>query len=85
IHAGIPQLCVNYPAYEEINKEFEVALLIDDLSPENIALHLNRLLQDEDLYRHLQQNCLRASQVYCWQNEEKKLVEFYRKIEDEKS
>lgn len=71
IHAGIPQLCVNYPAYEEINKEFEVAALIDDLSPENIALHLNRLLQDEDLYRHLQQNCLRASQVYCWQNEEK--------------
>lgn len=81
IHAGIPQLCVNYPAYEEINKEFEVALLIDDLSPENIARNLNRLLQDEDLYHHLQQNCLKASRVYCWQNEEKKLIEFYRKIE----
>lgn len=82
IHAGIPQLCVNYPAYEEINKEFEVALLIDDLSPENIARNLNRLLQDEDLYRHLQQNCMEASRVYCWQNEEKKLIEFYRKIEE---
>ncbi|MDQ6763671.1 MAG: glycosyltransferase [Bacteroidota bacterium] len=83
IHAGIPQLCVNYPAYEEINKEFEVALLIDDLSPENIARNLNRLLQDEDLYYHLQQNCLKASEAYCWQNEEKKLIEFYRKIEQE--
>ncbi|MEO8111743.1 MAG: glycosyltransferase [Ginsengibacter sp.] len=82
IHAGIPQLCVNYPAYEEINKEFEVAFLIDDLSPENIARNLNRLLQDEDLYRHLQQNCLEASKVYCWQNEEKKLIEFYHKIEE---
>ncbi len=84
IHAGIPQLCVNYPAYEEINKEFEVAVLIGDLSPENIALHLSRLLQDEDLYRRLQQNCLRASQVYCWQNEEKKLVAFYHKVEEAK-
>ncbi len=81
IHAGIPQLCVSYPAYEEINKEFEVAILIDNLTPENIAVNLNRLMEDEALYSYLQQNCLRASEVYCWQNEEKKLVEFYSKIE----
>ncbi len=80
IHAGIPQLCVNYPAYEEINKEFEVAVLIDDLSSANIALQLSRLLEDKDLYARLQQNCTRAIDVYNWQNEEKKLIEFYEKI-----
>ncbi len=80
IQAGIPQLCVNYPAYEEINKEFEVAVLIDDLSSANIASQLNRLLEDKDLYSRLQQNCLKARNVYCWQNEEKKLIEFYQKI-----
>ncbi len=80
IQAGIPQLCVNYPAYEEINKEFEVAVLIDDLSSANIALQLNRLLEDKDLYSRLQQNCMKARDVYCWQNEEKKLIEFYQKI-----
>ncbi|MEP7232392.1 MAG: glycosyltransferase [Ginsengibacter sp.] len=80
IQAGIPQLCVNYPAYEEINKEFEVALLIDDLSSANIARQLNKLLEDKSLYAHLQQNCLRARDVYNWQNEEKKLIEFYNKI-----
>lgn len=80
IQAGIPQLCVNYPAYEEINKEFEVAVLIDDLSSANIASQLNNLLEDRDLYSRLQQNCMKAREVYNWQNEEKKLVEFYEKI-----
>ncbi len=80
IQAGIPQLCVNYPAYEEINKEFEVAVLIDDLSSANIASQLNRLLEDKDLYSRLQQNCIKARDVYCWQNEETKLIEFYQKI-----
>lgn len=80
IQAGIPQLCVNYPAYEEINKEFEVAVLIDDLSSPNIASQLNNLLEDKELYGHLQQNCMKARNVYNWQNEEKKLIEFYEKI-----
>ncbi len=80
IQAGIPQLCVNYPAYEEINKEFEVAVLIDDLSSANIALQLNNLLEDKDLYSRLQHNCMKARDVYNWQNEEKKLIEFYENI-----
>ncbi len=80
IQAAIPQLCVNYPAYEEINNEFEVAVLIDDLSSANIAANLNRLLEDKDLYDRLQQNCLEAREVYNWQNEEKKLIEFYKKL-----
>lgn len=80
IHAGIPQLCVDYPVYRQINDEFEVALLIQDLSAENIARHINRLLTDKDLYGRLRENCLAAKLVYNWQNEEKKLIEFYRNI-----
>ncbi|MEO6188593.1 MAG: glycosyltransferase [Ginsengibacter sp.] len=80
IQACVPQLCVNYPAYEEINKEFEVALLIDDLSSANIAKQLNLLLEDKELYDRLKENCLDAREVYNWQNEEKKLIEFYRKL-----
>ncbi|MEP6584528.1 MAG: glycosyltransferase [Ginsengibacter sp.] len=80
IQAGIPQLCVSYPAYKEIIKEFEVAVLIDDLSSENIARQLNRLLEDKDLYFRLQENCMKAREVYNWQNEEKKLLDFYEKI-----
>jgi glycosyltransferase involved in cell wall biosynthesis len=80
IHAGLPQVTMNFPEYQKINRRFEVALLIDDLAPERIALAINNLLQDDVLYSKLQANCLRARQELNWEEEEKKLVAFYRNI-----
>jgi len=80
LHAGLPQLCVNYPVYQEINNQHAVAVLIDDLRPETIARGLNELLNNEKLYTFLQQNCLQARQVFNWQQEEKKLLSFYKNI-----
>ena len=80
IQNGIPQLTMDFPEYKTINDEFEVALLIKDLSIDSIAGSLNRLLDDKILYDRLQQNCLKAREVLNWQQEEKKLLEFYRKI-----
>lgn len=76
-HAGVPQLCVNYPEYQRINRQVEVALLLDDLAPENIAKAANKLLNDQALYNQLRENCLLARQVINWQQEEKKLVAIY--------
>ncbi|MGZ3844628.1 MAG: glycosyltransferase [Flavisolibacter sp.] len=80
IQAGIPQVCVDYPAYKEINEEFEVALLISDLTPRSIANSVNSLLSDAALQEKLRANCQLARRVYNWQNEEKKLVRFYQRI-----
>jgi len=80
LHAGIPQLCVDFPVYREINAQYEVALLISDLAAGNLASQLNTLLHDDKLYNRLQQNCLAARTVLNWQEEEKKLISFYNKI-----
>ena len=80
MHAAVPQLCVNYPVYAEINRNHPVAVLIDDLSSENIAAHLNHLLANDVLYTDLRQNCLLQREVYNWQAEEKKLINFYSKL-----
>lgn len=80
MHAGLPQLCVNYPAYREINNQYAVAVLINDLLPETIAGGLNELLNNKKLYNQLQQNCLQAREAINWQQEEKKLLEFYKNI-----
>ncbi len=80
MHAGVPQLCIDFPAYREINDKFEIAVLISDLTPENIARQINILLEDESLYKRLQQNCMRAREIFNWQNEEKKLISFYKNI-----
>jgi len=82
IHAGIPQLCVGYPAYAEINGKFRVALLTNDTNPGNIALLLNNLLDNEVVYEELKNNCQKARKYYNWQNEQKELIQFYRKLEN---
>ena len=82
IHAGIPQLCVNYPIYQEINKMYDIAVVIDDLSSESLADKLNWLLNDEILYNRLQKHCMIARAELNWQNEEKKLIQFYNNLFD---
>jgi glycosyltransferase involved in cell wall biosynthesis len=80
LHAGIPQLCINYPVYKEINNQLPIAVLVDDISAKNLALQLNNLLANEVVYKSLQQNCLKAREILNWQEEEKKLISFYNSI-----
>lgn len=80
MHAGIPQVSMNYPENRKINDRFEIAVLIDDLEPATIAAAINRLLNDSELYIRLQQNCLKAREAYNWNQEEKKLIDFYKNL-----
>lgn len=80
MHAAVPQISMNYPENKKMNAEFEIAILIDDLEPTTIALAINQLLSDKTLYERLRQNCLKAREVYHWNQEEKKLVAFYNRI-----
>jgi len=82
LHAGIPQLCVEYPAYVDLNKMYNIAVLIKDLDSRNIAKHLNRLLKDDSLYYELRENCMKAREKLSWQHEERKLLGFYKTIFD---
>ncbi len=81
-HNGVPQLCNDYPEYRRINEQFEIAKLLEDLSPETIAKAANQILNDPDLHAQMRANCLKARQAINWQNEEKRLVELYDKIEN---
>ena len=80
IHAGIPQICVDYPAYKQLNNLYEVAVLLDNLDAASIARGLNDLLNNEIRYKELAANCEQARQVLNWQEEEKKLVAFYQHL-----
>ena len=78
--AGIPSLNMNFPEYEKLNKEFEVAVLIDDLNSEKIAESLNSLLNNEQLYNRLKQNCLQAREQWNWDLEKEKLITAFKEI-----
>lgn len=80
VHAGLPQLTMNYPEYVQLNREYEVAVLTSDLSPAGIAQTINNLLVNDVLIQKLRENCLTARLEWCWQNEEKKLLAFYQSL-----
>ena len=80
LHAGIPQVCVEYPVYKENNKAYKVAVLTNDLSEKKLSIILNNLLLNTVEYNILQQNCLKARLELNWQNEEKKLLAFYHQL-----
>lgn len=78
--AGTPQICVNFPLYKEINDLYDFAYLIKDTHPLTIGDALNKLLEDDVLYAGLKEKCLKARNTLQWDNESKKLVEFYSKL-----
>jgi glycosyltransferase involved in cell wall biosynthesis len=80
IMAGVPQVCVNYPEYKKINDEFNIAIMIDDTSPQIIADAINLLLQNRPLHEQLSRNCVIARESLNWQQEEKKLIKFYNRV-----
>ena len=83
IHAGIPQVTMNYPEYKKINDQFRVAKLIDDLEPETISKAINDLVNNKELYAELKQNCLKAKRELNWQKEQDKLLIFYKELFNE--
>lgn len=80
IHAGVPQICSDLPAYREINERYDIALMVDAPTEENIAAALNKLLSDELLYARLSSNCLQAARELNWQHEQEILLDFYRSL-----
>jgi glycosyltransferase involved in cell wall biosynthesis len=57
-----------------------VALLIENIDPENIASALNELLHNETLYNELSQNAAIAKEDASWQAQEKVLIATYKNI-----
>ena len=80
MHAGIPQVSMNFPEYKRINDQFEIAVLIDNLEHNKISKAINALLMDDKKYAELVQKCSEAKLVYNWENESKKLIQFYKNI-----
>jgi glycosyltransferase involved in cell wall biosynthesis len=80
VHAGVPQLTMNFPEYSKVNKEFEVAYLVDDLSGSSIENGIRKLMVDNDYYIELKQNTEKCKDVYNWENEKLKLLKFYERV-----
>jgi glycosyltransferase involved in cell wall biosynthesis len=83
MHAGLPQIAMNFPEYQKINNQYKIAVLLDFLSVELVTETINEIMTAEQLLNELEENAMKAREVYNWQNEEKKLIDFYQQIFNE--
>ncbi len=80
IHAGLPQITMNYPEYKKLNDQYNVSILLDDLEPPTIANAIDNLISDDHLYTKLKNNTVIAAKELNWQMEELTLIQFYNGI-----
>lgn len=80
MHAGLPQVAMNFPEYQKINAHFEIAVLLDELSVSAVANVINATMKNKTLLNVIHHNALQAREIYCWQSEEKLLLQFYQQV-----
>jgi glycosyltransferase involved in cell wall biosynthesis len=80
IQAGIPQICTRFVEYERLNEEYNIAILIDKTDKHLLIRAVNRLLNDKTEYDKIKNNCLKAAEKLCWEEEEKRLIAFYNRL-----
>ena len=80
IQAEIPSISMDLPEYRRINEQFEVSILIESLSPQNIQNAVEQLLRQQDCYDRLKQQCAKAKLIFNWEIESAKLLRIYNEI-----
>ena len=78
IQAGLPQIFINFIEFQGINDQYHVGLVIDSIAVEVLVKALKQLFEDVELLKTLKENCHEAAKVLNWENEQVKLIEFYR-------
>ncbi len=70
---GIPVIASNFPDIRSIVKAHKTGLLIDDLSPETIALAIKEACENQELRRQWKNSIPLAASRFTWENEETKI------------
>jgi len=80
IAAGIPVVASDFPELRRVIEEFQVGCTFNPDDPKDIARAITWVLEDEQRLAKLKENARKAAAVLNWENEEKKLLELYRKL-----
>lgn len=80
IQAGLPSVHMNFPAYLELQNQYDVFQLLEELSVEALVSGIKYLQEDKARYQQLQENCLAARSKLNWEQEEKILLSFYQNL-----
>jgi len=80
IHAGLPAIHPQFPEYERLNVQYNIAHLVTDLAPATIQSAILQLIKDKAYYLELRNNCIAAAKVLNWEQEEQRLLDLYKQL-----
>lgn len=81
--AGLPVILSDVPEHRYLNEKYNFGIIIEEVTPENIAKAVNKLYKDKELYNNLVQNAKKMAEEMVWENEAKKLIEIYNQLVEE--
>lgn len=77
IQAGLPLILSNVPEHIYLNRKYNIGIVINEVTPKEIAKAVNKLYNDKELYNKLKENVIRAKNELSWESFEKKLLNIY--------
>lgn len=79
INAGIPVLSSNLIEIRNIIETYNIGEILQNHQPKDIAQHINKMLADKLKMLEYKKNTHIAANELCWENEEKELIDVYKK------
>ena len=80
MQAEVPAIHNDFPEYRLLIEELKIGVLIKDLEQVTLIKAVQTLLNDKNLYLELKNNCKIGKRLYNWENESRKLLEFYDNV-----
>ncbi|MBN1253459.1 MAG: glycosyltransferase [Bacteroidales bacterium] len=80
IQFGVPILSSDLPERRKIFEQANIGILTNNFEPENLAKEIKKLLFDKDFTLRIKEKMKILSKKYCWEIEEKKLIEIFKSI-----
>lgn len=80
VQAHVPSIQMDFPEYRRLNAEIECFILLPKLDKDSLVHAIKSLLNDQERYQTFQFNCKLAAYLWTWEEEQKRLLEFYARV-----
>jgi len=77
---GVPAIASRVGGIPDVVKDGETGLLVEPGRVDELAISINRLIEDDDLRRKMSKNCLEEAKKYSWENVVERFEDLMRKI-----
>ncbi len=77
MHMELPQVTMKYPAYQDIIKDYQVGVMIENLEVREVVKAIKKLLDENKFYEDCVKACREAKKEYHWEKEAKKILHIW--------